>query len=90
MPGREEEYDRWYRAVHMNDVLALPGIVSAQRFRKLGRPSQAPAEFVATYTVETADPPALLQSLFAAAATMTLTNAMDPASPRFEFLMSPD
>lgn len=41
--------------------------------------------FIANYEVETDDPAALLQSLFAAAPTMNLTDAIDMASPRFTF-----
>lgn len=86
LPGREADYDRWYGDVHVKDVLALPGFESAQRFRRLASDGQETGEFVALYTVETGDPAALLQSLFAASATMQLTDALDSASPRFAFL----
>lgn len=86
LPGREVDYDRWYGDVHVKDVLALPGFESAERFRRLGADGQESGEFVALYRVETDDPAVLLQSLFAASATMQLTDAIDPASPRFEFL----
>lgn len=86
LPGRDADYERWYSDVHVKDVLALPGFESVQRFRRAGQDGQDPGEFVALYTVETDDPAALLQSLFAASATMQLTDAIDPASPRFEYL----
>jgi hypothetical protein len=89
LPGREAEYDRWYGDVHVKDVLALPGFQSAERFRRLGGDGQETGEFVALYTVETDAPADLLQSLFAASATMQLTDSIDPVSPRFEFL-APD
>lgn len=31
-PGRESEFNRWYTEQHLPDVLAVPGIVAAQRF----------------------------------------------------------
>jgi hypothetical protein len=31
--GQESEYDRWYDAQHVPDVLSVPGFVSAERFR---------------------------------------------------------
>ena len=31
--GREDEYNSWYNAVHIQDVVAVPGIVSGQRFK---------------------------------------------------------
>lgn len=86
LPGREAEYDRWYDEVHVKDVLALPGFQAAERFRRLGMDGKETGEFVTLFTVETDDPAALLQSLFAASANMQLTDSIDPASPRFEFL----
>lgn len=30
--GRDEEFNEWYDRVHVPDLLAIPGIASAQRF----------------------------------------------------------
>jgi hypothetical protein len=30
--GREDEFHRWYDETHIPDVLAVPGVVSAQRY----------------------------------------------------------
>ena len=30
--GRDEEFNAWYDSVHLSDVLAVDGVVSAQRF----------------------------------------------------------
>ena len=30
--GREDEFNEWYDNVHLRDVLATPGMVSAQRY----------------------------------------------------------
>lgn len=86
LPGRDAEYDRWYGEVHVGEVLALPGFKSVERFRRLSMAGEPTGEFVALYTVETDDPGGLVQSLFAATPTMTLTDAMDPESPRFHIL----
>ena len=32
-PGMADEYNRWYRDVHLPDVLSCPGFIRAQRFR---------------------------------------------------------
>lgn len=85
LPGREQEYDRWYDQVHMGEVLALPGFLSCRRYRKLAAGSAEEEAFVAVYDVETDDPNALLQLLFSESQNMQLTDAIDPASPRFEF-----
>ena len=31
--GREGEYDEWYEGQHMSEILALPGMVSGQRYK---------------------------------------------------------
>lgn len=33
MPGREAEYNDWYNNVHLKEVCAVPGFISAQRFK---------------------------------------------------------
>jgi hypothetical protein len=63
--GREDEYNRWYSERHLKDVIAVPGFVSAQRFKmieaaSLGGPSQ---RYMAIYTMRTDQPEALLDTL---------------------------
>lgn len=86
LPGREQDYDRWYDEIHAAEVLALPGFLSCDRYDELGPDGQPTGTFVAHYGVETDDPAALLQSLFAAVPTMRLTDAFDPDSASFTFL----
>jgi hypothetical protein len=57
LPGREEEYHRWYTDVHLAEVLARPGFVSARRFELTGGldvPDFARSEhrYLALYEVE--------------------------------------
>lgn len=87
LPGREADYDRWYGETHVGEVLALPGFLSCRRYRQLDMDGQPTGTFVAHYEVETSDPAALLQTLFAAAPTMQLTDALDPAGTSFSFLL---
>jgi hypothetical protein len=63
--GREDEYNLWYTGKHLQDVLAVPGFVSAQRFKLTdpaveGGPTQP---YLALYTMHTDDPDALLATL---------------------------
>jgi hypothetical protein len=90
MPGRQEEYDRWYDEIHVGDVLALPGFLSCQRFRELDGDGRETGDCIAQYAVETDDPAALLQSLYAATPTMRLTDALDVSSASFAFLRPHD
>lgn len=32
-PGREDEFNDWYENVHIPDILAVPGVVSARRYK---------------------------------------------------------
>jgi hypothetical protein len=32
VPGKDDEFNRWYNEQHLGDVLTVPGIVAAQRF----------------------------------------------------------
>jgi hypothetical protein len=63
--GREQEYNDWYRDVHLRDLVAVAGIKSAQRFR-LSRsvmPGTEPLPYLAIYDVETDDIDKTLEDL---------------------------
>lgn len=65
VPGRDAEYNRWYTERHLADVIAVPGFISAQRFRIVdpqadGAPGQS---YMAIYTMRTDDPERLLAEL---------------------------
>ncbi|WP_235654804.1 DUF4286 family protein [Sphingobium yanoikuyae] len=85
-PGREDDYDHWYDEVHKADMLTLSGILSCDRYRELDMQGKETGECIAQYAVETDDPAALLQSVFAATPTMRMTEAIDLESPQFTFL----
>ncbi len=54
--GREAEYNDWYQNVHLAQMVALPGFVSAQRFRvsrSLGARDVFP--YLALYEIDTDD-----------------------------------
>ena len=83
MPGREDEYNRWYNEVHLREVVATPGFVSAQRF-KLNSPmsGQYPHQYLAIYDVETESAEAVLAALYAAAepGKMNISTALNVES----------
>jgi hypothetical protein len=79
--GREEEYNRWYSERHLQDVIAVPGFVSAQRFR-LADPAAdgaPPQTYMAIYTMRTDQPEALLETLRELVETgrMEMSEALD-------------
>lgn len=91
VPGREEEFDRWYDEVHVPEVLAVPGVVAAQRYRLSeleqpevdGIPSPAPPahRFLVVYDLDR-DPQAVMDDFVAqvTSGTMDLSDALDLAS----------
>lgn len=65
--GNEDEFNRWYDAVHLPEVLSIPGFVSAQRF-KLNAPmiGEMPHKYLSIYEVDCEHPQTVLNGLFAA------------------------
>jgi hypothetical protein len=54
--GREAEFNAWYDNRHVHDILRLPGLVSAQRFRLSPEQSAAtPYRYLVLYEIETND-----------------------------------
>ena len=79
-PGREDEFNVWYTGQHLDDLVALPGFIAAQRF-KLHSVSMGTTlnPHLAIYDVETDDPEGVIENMFA----MRDTEAM-PISPAFD------
>lgn len=81
--GREEEYHRWYDAVHLPDVLRVPGVVAAQRYATDG------GEFshVAIYELDTTDQAGFMAAMMARIGTpeMELSDAVDAANTKIVF-----
>lgn len=53
VPGKDESFRQWYWETHIPEVLALPGFVSAQRYRS-SLPDEAPAphRYATAYLVD--------------------------------------
>jgi hypothetical protein len=75
--GREDEFNRWYDDTHLREMLQVPGFVAGRRYALTGPRSVDGPRFLAVYEIETDDLAATLQALSAAAATMTVSDAMD-------------
>jgi hypothetical protein len=77
--GRDDEYNEWYETQHLPDVLAVPGFVSAQRYRIADHPRNARSSFgyMVVYELE-GDPAAALDALGAAmSGGMEISDSMD-------------
>lgn len=79
--GREAEFDQWYDEVHLADVLKLPGVTGAQRFRLSDtqyRTGPHPWTSMAVYEIEIDDISETFEALKAASGTdrMPLSDAL--------------
>ena len=91
-PGKEDAYNDWYTNRHIPDVLAIPGVVAAQRFT-LSADQRAtpplPYKYLALYEMETDDLKGLLAMLNERAGTsaMVISDAID--QQRLAWIYSP-
>lgn len=82
VPGREDEFASWYDDVHLADVLKLPGVTGAERYRLSEtqyRDGPHPWASMAVYDVEIDD----IDTTFAALRAASGTEAM-PLSPALQ------
>lgn len=77
VPGRENEYNEWYDNVHLPDAVAVPGVVSAERFRVTSRFGDYPYDYLAIYDLGD-QPEEAIQGLRGLATTSPSTTAMGP------------
>jgi hypothetical protein len=79
--GREQEYNDWYSNQHLSDLLAIPGVISARRFKlsgtQIGEGAQT-YQYLAIYEVEADDVPSFLKEMMArtASGAIPVTSAM--------------
>jgi hypothetical protein len=82
VPGKEAEYNEWYNKQHLPDVLNIPGMVCAQRFRLA---EDQPAvekkthKYLALYEIETNDLPGVFKELASrnGTADMVMSESID-------------
>lgn len=79
--GREDEFNNWYTNTHLTDVLRVPGVKSAQRFRLTEKQRDAPLfpqSYLAIYECEAESVDDVLQALAARSGTdkMPLSDAL--------------
>ena len=55
LEGQEEEFNRFYTEQHIPDVLRVPGVVAAQRFKICTDPTKAQYQYYAVYEIEADD-----------------------------------
>lgn len=76
-PDREQEYNTWYDEVHLPELVALDGFVSARRLR----PVDGNGPYVALYEIEGDDLQAILDNMLANAGQLHLSDALQLDPP---------
>ena len=59
--AREAEFNDWYDGTHTPELLAVPGFVSARRYRRVG--DDGAPEYLAVYEIEADDLAAPVEEL---------------------------
>lgn len=66
--GNEDEYNDWYQNTHLKQIVAIPGFVSAQRFKMaVNMRGDSAYPYAAIYEIETDDVEGARQALEKAA-----------------------
>jgi hypothetical protein len=76
-PDREQEYNTWYDEVHLPELVALDGIVSARRLR----PVDGDGPYVALYEVEGDNLQAIVDNMRANARHLHMSDALQLDPP---------
>src|ERR1700753_1724503 len=76
-PDREQDYNTWYDEVHLSELVALDGIVSARRLR----PVDGQGPYVALYEVEGDDLQAVVANMQANAGKLHMSDALQLNPP---------
>ena len=77
-PDREQDYNTWYDEVHLGELLALDGFVSARRLSPVVA-DEGP--YVAFYEIEGDDLQAIMDNMLASADQLHLSDALQLDPP---------
>jgi hypothetical protein len=80
--GREEEFNDWYWNEHLKDILAVPGVVSGERF--ILAPAQfgnadPPFKYLAVYQLDLDDPQKFIEEMSSRAASQRMSRSTSVA-----------
>jgi hypothetical protein len=81
--GREQEFNDWYQDLHLQQLVAIDGVTSAQRYKACRILTEGVSQpYLAVYELETDDVDQVLSTMVAKAGTedMVLSDAMDPST----------
>ena len=76
-PDRDQDYNTWYDEVHLRELVALDGFVSARRLR----PVDGDGPYVALYEIEGDNLQAILDNMVASARQLHMSDALQLDPP---------
>jgi hypothetical protein len=76
-PDRDQDYNTWYDDIHLGELVALDGFVSARRLR----PVSGDGPYVALYEVEADDLQSVLQGMLDNAGRLHMSDALQLDPP---------
>jgi hypothetical protein len=76
-PDRDQDYNTWYDEVHLRELVALDGFVSARRLR----PVDGDGPYVALYEIEGDNLQAILDNMVANARQLHMSDALQLDPP---------
>jgi hypothetical protein len=86
-PGRADEYSDWCRNQHFPDILRIPGVTGAKRYRFMGKSGDEQARFVSIFDLDCDDPQEILNEMRQRNGTpaMPVSDSYDPTSVSMAF-----
>jgi hypothetical protein len=76
--GREQEYNDWYSNQHLQDLLTVPGVIAARRFKLSGtqiRDAAQAYQYLAIYDIEADDVQGFVNMLMARTANGSIARS---------------
>jgi hypothetical protein len=90
--GREDEYNDWYTNTHLPDLLRVPGLMTAQRFRltKTQKGDRShPWKYLGIYDCEADDPKQVIDGIRARSGTPEMPQSTAVAADHYSIYFEP-
>ena len=89
--GRDDEFNDWYNNIHIPDLLRVPGIVAAQRFRLLPtqRNTNQPWKYLCLYECDAEQPGTIIDEVARRAGTAEMAMSSSLVAPIFTCFLRP-
>lgn len=90
LEGKEDEFNDWYNNIHLQEVVAIDGFISAQRY-ELTAAQQMPDQdykYLALYELDDENVATTVENLLAASGTMNMGDSVDLGSTKVSIFTS--